>query len=118
MKKTEQREINGIVMYHFGKALQEYYQEKRDAKHIQEGTRLRSCQAWVYETENYFLLQSYNTFIACMDKRDFSVYDALRHEYGYTSTSAQHIAKFGALTCYGGYKKEYGNKRFTWRAID
>ena len=118
MKKSEQRQENAIVMYHFDKAMGEYYEEQLATKRNKVGDRLRSCQATVYETENYYLLQSYNTFIACMKKDDYSVYDALRHEYGYTSTSAQHIAKFDSLTCYGGYKPEYGNKRYTWRNVD
>lgn len=56
--------------------------------------KLRSCKAKVYETENWYILQSYDTPIACIRKYGFEIYDALRIEYGYTSTSAQHIAKF------------------------
>ena len=56
--------------------------------------RLRSCTAWVIETSNYYMLRSYETYVAVIDKRNDTLYDALRIVYGYTATSAQHIAKF------------------------
>ena len=56
--------------------------------------RLRTCNARIYETINFFVLESYNTIVACIDKKDFVCYDFLRKVYGYTNTSAQHIAKF------------------------
>lgn len=58
--------------------------------------RLRRSQAFVYETEHYFYLKSYNTFVALIDKTTDTCYDVLRMVYGYTATSAQHIAKFRA----------------------
>lgn len=56
--------------------------------------QLRSCSAWVYETDNFYLLRSYNTIIASISKQTGEFVDFLRYVYGYTSTSAQHIAKF------------------------
>ena len=109
MKKTEQDTINFIVNINMETALQEYKEEKP------KPARLRTCQASVYETSNYYLLKSYNTFIACMEKKTETVYDALRTVYGYTATSAKHISKFDALICYGGYKHKYGNLRYTAR---
>lgn len=89
---TKERQIyhNEIAYKHFNKAMKELSESGYiDCK------RLRTCQAWVYETENYFILKSYETFIACMEKYgNNSMYDVLRTEYGYTSTSSQHIAKF------------------------
>lgn len=43
-----------------------------------------------------YILTSYNTPVACVIVNTGCVYgvDMLRHEYGYTATSAQHIAKF------------------------
>lgn len=71
--------------------------------------RLRSCTAWVYETSNYYLLKSYRTFICAIEKSTGNIYDALRWAYGYTSTSAQHIAKF---------RHDYnGKKQFTYRPV-
>lgn len=56
--------------------------------------RLRSSSAWVEEYDNYYALRSYSTEIAIIDKRNGVCYDFLRWAYGYTATSAQHIAKF------------------------
>ena len=56
--------------------------------------RLRTCQAYVYETDSYYILKSYSTFVAFIRKSDCECFDILRMVYGYTSTSAQHIAKF------------------------
>lgn len=56
--------------------------------------KLRSCNAKVYETKNWYILQSYETPVAYIWKHGFEIYDNLRIEYGYTATSAQHIAKF------------------------
>lgn len=56
--------------------------------------KLRSCQAKVYKVGNFVILQSYDTLVASYDKENLVFRDCLRHEFGYTSTSAQHIAKF------------------------
>ena len=58
------------------------------------GKRLRNCQAWVHETENFYILESYATIVAVIEKGSDILADVLRLVYGYTSTSAQHIAKF------------------------
>ena len=63
--------------------------------------RLRSCSAEVapvMDTETgvlmYYVLRSYNTIVAAIDVSNDTLYDFLRYVYGYTATSAQHIAKF------------------------
>lgn len=56
--------------------------------------RLRYCCADVFQTENYFILKSYATFVAAIDKTTLQGVDVLRLVYGYTATSAQHIRKF------------------------
>lgn len=89
MRKEEQLKINSFMISVWNDALQELRTSntmKRD--------RLRTCQAWVHETQNFYILRSYNTFIACIHKESDTLYDMLRYEYGYTATSAQHIAKF------------------------
>ena len=58
------------------------------------GERLRYCKAWVYHIGRYTYLVSYNTMIAIIDNKTDTLYDVLRYVYGYTSTSAHHIAKF------------------------
>lgn len=57
-------------------------------------SRLRTCSAWVYETEHFYILKSYNTFVASYNKESHEFIDFLRYVYGFASTSAQHIAKF------------------------
>ena len=65
---------------------------------IEPVKRLRSCSACVHtcmltETgEVVHVLQSYNTLIAIISGN--TLYDFLRYVYGYTATSAQHVAKF------------------------
>ena len=62
---------------------------------------LRSCSAEVApaidnETGEvvYYVLRSYRTIVAIIDIKTDTLYDFLRYVYGYTATSAQHIAKF------------------------
>lgn len=57
-------------------------------------SRLRTCSAWVYETEHFYILKSYNTFVASYNKETHEFIDFLRYVYGFTATSAHHIAKF------------------------
>ena len=74
--------------------------------------RLRTCSAVVFESENYYVLQSYRTPIAVIDKSTDTLYDVLRYVYGYTATSAQHIAKFEHDYCRGKWNCEM---RLTYR---
>ena len=87
MKKSEQIKINNEVV----SAVIELDMYK---EHGINKVRLNKCKAYVIETENYYLLFSYETFVAFISKRENICYDILRLVYGYTSTSAQHIAKF------------------------
>lgn len=75
--------------------------------------RLRTCSALVFETENYFILKSYNTIIAVIAKDTDTLYDVLRYVYGYTATSAQHISKFETDYCRGKWNCEM---RLTYRS--
>lgn len=70
--------------------------------------RLRYCTADVYVSDNYIVLRSYNTFVACIDDKG-NCYDFLRMVYGYTATSAQHIAKF--------YHDYNATKKYTYRDV-
>ena len=87
MKKDEQIKINNEVLTALIKS--EIYKDNSINK-----VRLNKCKAYVEETENYYLLFSYKTFVAFINKRENICYDILRLVYGYTSTSAHHIAKF------------------------
>ena len=55
--------------------------------------RLRTCQAHVEFYNDYIVLVSYSTPVAFIDDKG-NLLDELRLVYGYTATSAQHIAKF------------------------
>lgn len=108
MTKAEQIEINETVEYLINRI-----NENCDATGTHYVARLRSCNARVYKTHDYWLLQSYNTIVAAVDMRDGTKIDFLRYVYGYTATSAQHITKFF---------KDYGlwnvsNTRLTWREV-
>ena len=84
----KQKEINEIVMGII-------YDINDDmAKGLHKVGRLRTCKATVYETSHYYVLASYNTFVAAINKDSGIMIDFLRYVYGYTATSAQHIAKF------------------------
>ena len=91
MNKELQNTINAEVMENFNKAMEEYNAAPWSQIKIK---RLRSCSAEVCDTENYYILRSYATFVAVIDKATCICYDALRKVYGYTATSAQHITKF------------------------
>lgn len=89
MKKSEQITINTDVKEAYADLMQciDYHGTRKVAK-------LRTCKAEVYETYGYTYLKSYNTIVAAIGHDDNICYDFLRMVYGYTSTSAQHIAKF------------------------
>lgn len=55
--------------------------------------RLRTCQAHTEFYNDYIVLVSYSTPVAFIDEKG-RLFDVLRLVYGYTATSAQHIAKF------------------------
>lgn len=90
MTKQEKEKMNKEIEREWEKASSEYNTEYP----INTNHRLRSCTAWVYETSNYYFLTSYGTIVAFIDKETDTCYDVLRLVYGFTSTSAQHIAKF------------------------
>ena len=106
-KKELQKHENFLVIDIMEDAMHEYM--KKPIEFYDTKRQLRSCTAWVFTTDNYYILLSYKTYIACIDKTTGVTYDALRYAYKFTRTSAQHIAKFA---------EDYGNgKRHTFRAI-
>ena len=109
MTKAEQIKINYECVEHFNEAMAQWHNRAI----LDDAKQLRSCTAWVYRTKDYYVLRSYNTFIACIHIPSDTCYDVLRCEYGYTSTSAQHIAKF--RHDYGAGKWGCENQ-LTWRA--
>lgn len=106
-RKEMQLDVNAIVE----KAYDEF---KNAGFHYDTYHNLRSCTALVYVSSRYYILQSYSTIVAIIDRENDTLYDFLRMVYGYTATSAQHISKFN---------KDYGagmwgcTKRYTWKSV-
>ena len=105
-KRENQALCNQICVEVFENAMAEL---TSDCKY----NRLHTCKAVVVETENYYILQSYRTTVAVIDKRTDTLYDVLRYVYGYTATSAQHISKFEKDYCRGKWNCEM---RLTYRS--
>ena len=114
MKKSEQLAINAQVLT----LVNDFNTTNNYTGNFK---RLRSCSAEVapvIDSETgeliYYVLRSYRTIVAAIDVRTDTLYDFLRYVYGYTSTSAQHIAKFD---------KDYGRgkwgcaNRVTYREV-
>lgn len=89
MSKKLQIQANKEVL-----AAVDRYNEETEHCTIGEGNRLRSCKAYVYETPSFYVLRSYDTVVAIIEKSTDTCYDFLRAVYGYTNASAQHIYKF------------------------
>lgn len=98
MSKKEQLEINMKVL-----EAVDHYKEEIKGTFFHNSKRLRTCQAYVYETPSFYVLRSYNTIVAIIEKSTDTCYDFLRAVYGYTNTSAKHISKFD---------KDYGRGTF------
>ena len=109
MKKDEIKKSNEEIV-----AKAEEVNAYLDTAEIIKTKRLRSCSAEVIETEKYYLLRSYRTIVAFIEKDTDTLYDILRYVYGYTSTSAQHISKFSHD--YGSGRWGCENRR-TWLPI-
>ncbi len=95
---------NKVALYLYNDALKELRKFNNENKTVY---RLRYCKAWVHETNNFYILRSYNTYVACIEKGTGNASDVLRNVYGYTATSAQHINKF--------FKDYAARKIFTYR---
>ena len=111
-KINAQKAINAEAIRHYQTAYAEYNTSLYGCKSL----RLRSCSATVYETSNYYLLRSYNTIVACIDKSTGICYDVLRHVFGYTSTSCQHINKF--ISDYSGARWRSEATVYTFREVE
>lgn len=110
MKKSEQLAINAQVLENM-----QVYNDWCDQHNVlPHWEKLRSCSAEVAQIGNWYVLRSYRTTVAIIDTHTDTLYDFLRYVYGYTSTSAQHIAKFSQD--YGMGKWGCAN-RLTYREV-
>lgn len=92
MKKQEQLSINSKIELDLDKLDDVFCKTPEDK--MPPKIRLNHCQAWTQDFEGFTVLWSYNTGVAVYDRTTDTLYDILRGVYGYTATSAQHIAKF------------------------
>lgn len=106
MKKAEQQIINAKV---------EEFVERFNANSEtwSVAKQLRSCQAKVYIYDSFYILQSYGTIVAAIDRDTGIGYDFLRYVYRYTAASAKHISAFFHDYSRSGY---YPETVYTWRA--
>lgn len=95
-KKQAQEIENWTVKSEYKKFAQIWVEETGTIKAL---GRLRSCSAYVFESDSYIVLQTYNRIIAFYDKHTETLVDVLRLVYGYTSIAAQRIAKFSLDFC-------------------
>ena len=97
MKRQYQELENSICYDVFNAAITELKTSPNSANNPK---RLRNCNALVYETKNYFILQSYKTIIAAIRKNDNTCVNCMRGEYDFKannckgSTSTQQFYKF------------------------
>ena len=78
-------------------ALEEYNKYSETAN-CTAPRRLDYCTAETFNVgSRYTTLRSYNTVVAFYDHEMNILYDVLRYVYGYTNTSAKHIAKFRSM---------------------
>lgn len=96
MRKSEQQLINNKVL----EAVKHY---NESSEKVIKSKQLRTCSASVAETDSYYVLTSYKTVIAIIEKTTDTLYDFLRYVYGYTNTSGHHISKFS---------KDYGDGKW------
>lgn len=92
MKAKEQQLINDTVQMF----LDRRFEEIMLSRCIHQ---LDSCTAWTGEYNGLLVLQSYQTKVAVYDSKNNVFYDFLRLVYGYSATSAKHIAKFRNKYC-------------------
>lgn len=97
MKKEEQRKINQIVE----NAIEKFNQSGGISG---KGKRLRYSSAYVFENDKYYVLRSYRTIIAIIDKSTDTLYDFLRLVWGYSASSAKHVSKFSSDYGKGFYR--------------
>lgn len=105
LSKEKQRQLNEKILQELCDFEGEYNSVDEYLRKTLE-SKFKSCSATYGETKNFFYLRSYNTIVCFIDKRNNQAYDIHRYIYGYTATSAQHIAKF-CKWAYAGIKHTY-----------
>lgn len=98
MKKAEQERINNYIM----KSLDTFHAKGAQNHFNYDEIRLHHCSAYVYETEDYYVLRSYSIIVAFIVKKNGDFINFFRYvcandlkskEYK-GATTTQHIRKF------------------------
>lgn len=110
MKKNEQTEVN----HYIENIVNDINALLRTEKPIKWKQMYRCSADTCIVKGDWVLLRSYSTIVAAYNIYTGELFDFLRLVYGYTSTSAQHIAKFRNYCRY-----EYGNDPsiYRWYAV-
>lgn len=115
MKKSEQIEVNAYV--------------ENIVNDINALLRTSSPPAWnqLYYCSaewgvvgDWAILRSYSTVVAAYNVETDELFDFLRLVYGYTSTSAQHIAKFRKFcrsVTGSRVERQYAGTMYRWYAV-
>ena len=111
MRREEQHKINEMVLKKYDESMVEF--EKWQTKNPY-CARLRTYNAWVIETSNYYFLQSNDIILALIDKRDDVLYDVSRLVWRYTSIRPHVISTFAKY-----YSRIYlnGTVKYTWKVV-
>lgn len=107
MKKSTQLAMNDVAIDALNSFLQDVHEN-----HAWYSKDFRRCNGEVFVNARYTWLKSYNTIVAFIDHNDGVACDVLRYVYGYTATSAQHIAKF-----FHDYAPSDYYERITYKAV-
>ena len=106
MKKAEMTENNRFCVACWNAIVEKVFTDGI-ASHYSGEVRLDYCTATVFSYGGYYWLRSYNTVIAVYDPNRDMTFDMLRYVYGYTATSAKHVAKFRNLHRSADHRKYY-----------
>lgn len=88
---------------------------EREAEQVIETRQLNYSEAYIKETEHFYVLYSYDEIVAFIEKSTNTLYDLLLFVRGYSGVSLTHINKFEKL--YG--KGIYGCKgTLRWKNIN
>ena len=115
MKKNEQIEVNAYVE-NIVNDINALLRTKSPAAWY----GLYSCKAEWTIVGDWMLLRSYSTIVAAYNRETDEFFDFLRLVYGYTATSAQHIAKFREFSrSYTGnmLARGYYSPNYRWYAV-
>lgn len=113
MKKREQIDVNVYVE----NIVDDINAIMRTTKIPLRWKRLHRCTADWCIIGDWAILRSYSTIVAAYNVENGVLFDFLRLVYGYTATSAQHIAKFRNFVREKYWYQCGGLWTVTWREV-